>query len=911
VVTAEHVSALCADGHRADELSRAGRYPQAVDAYRSLLEELDPEESALGGYLQAKATLGLLLCHVRSGSLRAALDIWRGRDSLTRPGIGYLEAGQISELDQFLYGLLSAYLVAWSGQDRAESSYQVWQHLGRASQYASRHDPRLVELTRMHEAALLDHIWEGQIPEQWGEGLEKPSGEPLSFVHPDAWCEGGLEASRRLHYAAPAPHVPLLVEEGPQGRHSRLWPWIYLFVVPALVCGAAFQAGDRERLPGYALLGFIMGIFMALLGLPLDYMLRRRRPAGLVVGTLFTGYLWYPWKPPFDPFMLGFSLFAWCSVASALEWVGMQLAAGAFGNKRRTLLTEAETALAQQEWPAALSRLDLALQKDPRNWRLHANRALCQAALDRPERVQASLDEAGAGPEQAAVAGWCWWKRAEDGEQGALRKAMECLQGDALPVRRVRAACEVLAGGEEAGERELADALSAFPKAAWLYLDRARLRLAAGRPHEALPDLVLAIELEGGAEPGRQARLLLAQLSASAGEGAVQARDPEIFVAADACFSVWFPERPESSLGEDGYHRHYLQRGDVHYLLEHRDDPEDRDLRLSDLVPRAGEYTGPMFGSNNPEVMVEPTPVSDGYMLLGMRKYTRMQGSRGDEILIRRMLVDEGTAGHAAERVYQLTVWGPRGGLVNGFQFLASLAVGDLGRRPRHLFVPSFPLEQRTVSAQHGNTLVFGVRGSDSRLPTWGSLANLTLAAHPRVLEVDSMATLRESREVTYAPYHHFVIYQHWGEPDAQGTRAYQAVTKATGAQIAEALKGGPTRSLLILASGFQAGSLRALADGLAGQDLETLGVFWMFGGDDLTDDPSVADELAYACHKLQVGKLSVVTQEFDADCRQRLLEGLRRCSSLRECKVFQRLEKAPYPVFAWPEMDAMLRRSR
>lgn len=912
MVTAEQASGLCAEGHAADELSRAGQFPQAVDAYRRLLEELEPEESALGGYLQAKATLGLLLCYVRSGSLRAALDAWRGRDSLTRPGVGYLEAGQVSPLDQFLYRLVSAYLVAWSCPDRAEACREVAQRLAQAQHYAAEHDPRLGELVRSHEAALLDHIWEGEVPEQWE--CDQPTGEPLAFVHPEAWCEGGLQESRRLDYDAPPPSIPLLVEEGPTRRHSWLWPWMYLFGVPGVLCLSALRGGVAADEPwlGYILGGLVIGAILSLPGLALDAMLRRRRFAGLVVGTLFTAWLFYPWNGVDDPSLVVLSLwFFWC-VGAGLEWLGMRLA-DLFRSRGRKLLSEAEAALTREEWPAALSRLDLALQKDPKNWRLHANRALCQAALERPERVQASLEEASGGDADllTAVRGWGLWKRAEAGERGALEEALSCLRGNSLPVWRVRVACKLLAGGEEAAEQELSLGLQSFPRTGWLYVDRARLRLAAGRPHDALPDLVRAIELDAAGPAARQARLLLAQLSATSGEEEERTPDPEVFVAGDTSFSVWFPERPEFTSGADGYHRLYLQRGEVHYLLEYKDDPEDRELRLCDLVPMSGKYSGPMFGSNNPEVMVDPTPVTEGYMLLGMRKYTRMRGSEGDEILVRRMMVDEGTAGHAAERLYQLTMWGPRGQLECAFQFLASLAVTDLGRRPYHLFVPAFPLEQRTVTSQQGNTLMFGVRGSDSRLPTWGPLANLTLAVKPRVLEVDDLEILSESREVTYAPFHRFVIYQHWGQPDAQGTRAYQAVTKGVAGQIAEALKNGPTRSVLILASGFAAGSVRALADGLAGQDFETLGFFWMFGGDDITDDPTLADEIAYACNKLQVGKLSVVTQEFDEPCRQRLLEGLRRCSSLRECRIFQRLEKAPFPAFSWPEMDALLRRAR
>src|SRR5690606_18110343 len=109
--------------------------------------------------------------------------------------------------------------------------------------------------------------------------------------------------------------------------------------------------------------------------------------------------------------------------------------------------------------------------------------------------------------------------------------------------------------------------------------------------------------------------------------------------------------------------------------------------------------------------------------------------------------------------------------------------------------------------------------------------------------------------------------YQHWGEPDADGARAYRALTADDAARVAEILRGGPVRRLILLATGFAEGSIRALAEGFGTHRLELLGFFFAFGGDDLTDKPELGREMALAVDKLGARRLSLLTPAFDEGC--------------------------------------------
>lgn len=175
------------------------------------------------------------------------------------------------------------------------------------------------------------------------------------------------------------------------------------------------------------------------------------------------------------------------------------------------------------------------------------------------------------------------------------------------------------------------------------------------------------------------------------------------------------------------------------------------------------------------------------------------------------------------------------------------------------------------------------------------------------MLEVDSLEGLRRSGDASLAPYHRFVAYQHLGPANSLGVRSYLALSPEDVVDLAAALQEGPAESLLLLSAGFHPGSIRALADRLDGLVYHTLGFFWCFSGDNLTDDSELAAEIAYAARILRCQRLSILTSALDSACRKLLLDGLRDCPDLKRCGLFARDEDARFPAFEVPEIQALL----
>ena len=78
--------------------------------------------------------------------------------------------------------------------------------------------------------------------------------------------------------------------------------------------------------------------------------------------------------------------------------------------------------------------------------------------------------------------------------------------------------------------------------------------------------------------------------------------------------------------------------------------------------------------------------------------------------------------------------------------------------------------------------------------------------------------------------------------------RMLGALTETMTPAIGSALSGGPVKHFFLITGGVFPGALTALKDSLNGHRLETLGLFWYYSGDDMTDDPRVVDDLVGLC---------------------------------------------------------------
>jgi len=75
--------------------------------------------------------------------------------------------------------------------------------------------------------------------------------------------------------------------------------------------------------------------------------------------------------------------------------------------------------------------------------------------------------------------------------------------------------------------------------------------------------------------------------------------------------------------------------------------------------------------------------------------------------------------------------------------------------------------------------------------------------------------------------------------------------------------------------------------------------------GDDLTDTPEVATEVAEAASKLGLRRLAIMTGAWNADCERRLAEGLRGARSLECAGVFHKDDEKTWPLIDTPLVRA------
>lgn len=210
-------------------------------------------------------------------------------------------------------------------------------------------------------------------------------------------------------------------------------------------------------------------------------------------------------------------------------------------------------------------------------------------------------------------------------------------------------------------------------------------------------------------------------------------------------------------------------------------------------------------------------------------------------------------------------------------------------------FHPHSPRRLQMGPIDKGDVVVFGAVGSaqwfnpaspaDRRLTTYDPL--------PPLVETDSLSRLQELK-------HEFIIYQHWWPETEEGYRPVGAMRADHAGPLAAALKGGPTRRLMLITGGFVPGAIRALGEQLEGHDLEYLGLFFYYSGDDITDDAGYPDEIADACRRLHVRRLVLLTSAFNEGVEAKLAEGLK---GLEVCRVFEKDEAARYPQYKTPRL--------
>jgi len=151
------------------------------------------------------------------------------------------------------------------------------------------------------------------------------------------------------------------------------------------------------------------------------------------------------------------------------------------------------------------------------------------------------------------------------------------------------------------------------------------------------------------------------------------------------------------------------------------------------------------------------------------------------------------------------------------------------------------------------------------------------------------------------------VIYQHFNPPTAAGLRPVGSMRVDAAEPVAAALRGGPTRSLILVTGGFMRGAITAFGQALEGHELDLLGLFWYYSGDDITDDPKYAEEIADACRRLRVKKLTILTGALNESTETRLASGLAPLADLRVCRLFEKDEGARYRPFPTPKIEAAL----
>lgn len=226
------------------------------------------------------------------------------------------------------------------------------------------------------------------------------------------------------------------------------------------------------------------------------------------------------------------------------------------------------------------------------------------------------------------------------------------------------------------------------------------------------------------------------------------------------------------------------------------------------------------------------------------------------------------------------------------------------------VFHPQFqePFHLGSMPVESG-AIAFGATGSASWFSPASASDRQVLMREPNaLLETDSFQVLETISDKRYAPYHRTVIYQPWRAASQNGkVRWLGAMTPEMGTAIGKAICLSPVQHLYLVTGGIAVGALSALTQALDEHPLQTVGLFWYFSGDDMTDEPAVMDEVAALCAASSTKRLSILSAAVDSVSENRLIQGLAAAPLLKECSVFEKDDHAQYPRFRTPMLDSFL----
>jgi len=226
-----------------------------------------------------------------------------------------------------------------------------------------------------------------------------------------------------------------------------------------------------------------------------------------------------------------------------------------------------------------------------------------------------------------------------------------------------------------------------------------------------------------------------------------------------------------------------------------------------------------------------------------------------------------------------------------------------------YVFHPLYQHRLHIVPVKQGDSTYSGADGSVAWFnPSAEADLKLLMGPYPAVLETDDPGVLARIGDPQFQPHNQCVFYQPWREPVAQ--RTVRLVGATVGDMLEPAgrsLAGSPVKHLFLVTGGIFRGALAAFKKGLAGHQLETLGLIWHFTGDDITDVPTMVEEIADLAAACGVQKLSLVTSAFHPGVERQMVQHFAQVPSLRECSVWEKDEASQYPRYQTPELDAML----
>ncbi len=183
--------------------------------------------------------------------------------------------------------------------------------------------------------------------------------------------------------------------------------------------------------------------------------------------------------------------------------------------------------------------------------------------------------------------------------------------------------------------------------------------------------------------------------------------------------------------------------------------------------------------------------------------------------------------------------------------------------------------------------------------------------------EVDQIEVFKQLQSDKYSLGNEFIIFQQWGPTREDGSRPYFWLDIPTAERLAKGVSKGFTKNLILVCTMFEPGAIRRFTDVLIGSNslaspsLDLLGLFWYFSGDDITDEPENAEDIAYAVNRLNIRRLSILSGAYDQACHDRLVESLRDNKSLQYFSVFENDDNGQWPRFSTPEIDTIINANR